>query len=153
MVMPPSCASFAIFPDKDSQSHAGATVAGLAALTKFHQPIAQFIVVWRWRCGSNRNRLRRSRAIAWRNNDPSSITPLLITSVTVIAVAARPWLALCRDRSARCPTDDRANHRSPAATYGAANNGPGSAAQDCAADRILRGGILQWHRKRNGQKG
>jgi hypothetical protein len=71
----------------------------------------------------------------------------------VIAVAARPWLALCRDYGAGCTTDDRANRRSPAATYCAANDGAGSAAQDCTADRVLCGRILHWHRKRNGQKG
>jgi hypothetical protein len=42
MFMSPSCASLAIFADKNSQSHAGATITGLAALTKFHQPVAQF---------------------------------------------------------------------------------------------------------------
>jgi hypothetical protein len=127
MFVSPSSPSLAIFPDENSEPHAGATVTGLTALTKFHQAVAQFIVVLR-RWGSNRNRLRRSHAIAWRNNDPSAIRPLLITSVVVIAVATRPWLALGRNGSAGCTTDDRANCRSPAATYGAANNGPGSAA-------------------------
>jgi hypothetical protein len=77
MFVSPSCASLAIFPDENSELHAGATVTGLAALTVFHQPIAQFIVVLRRRCGSNGYRLRRSRAISWRNNEPSSVGPLL----------------------------------------------------------------------------
>jgi hypothetical protein len=45
-----------------------------------------------------------------------------------------------------------ASCRPSAAAYCAANDGPGSAAQDCAAYRVLRGRILQRHRKRNGQK-
>jgi hypothetical protein len=38
--MPPGCASLAIFPDENSEPHAGATVTGLTALTKFHQAVA-----------------------------------------------------------------------------------------------------------------
>jgi hypothetical protein len=64
MFVSPSGASLAIFPDENSEPHAGATVTGLAALTEFHQPIAQFIVVLRRRCRSNGDRLRRSRAIS-----------------------------------------------------------------------------------------
>jgi hypothetical protein len=152
MFVSPSCASLAIFPDKDSKMHARATVAVLARLTILHQSIAQFIVVARRR--SNCNGLgRRACTILWRNNEPSSVGPLLITSILVIAVPARPRLALCRNGSAGYTADDCTSCRPSAAAYCAANDGPSSAAQDRAAYRVLRGRILHWHRKRNGQKG
>jgi len=106
MFMPPSCASLAIFPDDNSEPYARTAVTVLAGLTKFHQSIAQFIAVSRRWWGSNHNGLRRSRTIFWRNNEPASIGALLITSVLVIPVAARPRLALCRDGSAGYTTDD-----------------------------------------------
>jgi hypothetical protein len=126
MCMPPRCASIAIFPYEDSESDACTAVAVLAGLTKFYQAVAQFIAVSRRR--RDGDRLSRSRAIFWRNNKPSSIAPLLITSVLVISVAARPRLALCRDGSAGYTTDDCASCRSAAAAYCAANDSPGSAA-------------------------
>jgi hypothetical protein len=43
MFMPPRCTPLAIFPDKNSQPHAGTTVTVLAALTQFYQSLAQFI--------------------------------------------------------------------------------------------------------------
>src|SRR5689334_12772562 len=100
MFMAPRRPSFAIFPDDNSEPHAGPTVAILAGLTKFHQAGAQFIVVPRrwWRVDGDR--LSRSRAIFWRNDEPRSIGPLLITSILVVAVATRPRLALCRNGSA-----------------------------------------------------
>ena len=153
MFMPPSSASFAIFPNKNSKTHAGATVTILACRTIFHQPIAQLVVIsWR-RWGSNRNGLgRRACTILWRNNEPSPVGSLLIASVLVVPVAARPRLALCRNDRAGGTANDRAHCRSAAAAYRAAKNGPGSATQDCAAYWVLRGRILHWHRKRNGQK-
>jgi hypothetical protein len=153
MFMPPSCASLAIFPDDNSEPYARTAVTVLAGLTKFHQSIAQFIVVSRRWWGSHHNGLRRSRTIFWRNNEPSSIGALLITSVLVISVAARPRLALCRDGSAGYTTNDCASCRPSAAAYCAANDGPGSAAQDRAAYWVLGGRVLYRHRKRNGQKG
>ena len=129
-------------------------VTVLAGLTKFHQSFAQFIVVsWR-RWWSNRNRLCWwTDTILWRNNEPSSVGPLLITSVLVISVAARPRLALCRDGSAGYTTDDCTRCRPSAAAYCAANDGPRSAAQNSAAYWVLGGGVLYRHRKRNGHKG
>jgi hypothetical protein len=61
-------------------------------------------------------------------------------------------LALCRDSSTGYTADDCTSCRPSAAAHCAANDGPGSAAQDCAAYRVLCGRILHWHRKRNGQK-
>jgi hypothetical protein len=105
MFMPPSCASLAIFPDDNSEPYARTAVTVLAGLTKFHQAVAQFIAVSRRRPWGN-DRLSRSRAVFWRNDEPCSVGPLLITSVLVISVAARPRLALCRDGSAGYTTDD-----------------------------------------------
>jgi hypothetical protein len=154
MFMPPSCASLAIFANKNSKTHAGATVTILACRTIFHQPIAQFVVIsWR-RWGSNRDGLgRRACTILWRNNEPSSIRALLITSVLIVSIATRPRLSLCCNHCAGGAANDRTNCRSATAAYRAAQYGPGSATQDCAADCVLRGGILHWHRQRNGQKG
>src|SRR5262249_55614881 len=90
MFTPPSCASLAIFPDEYPKPHACTAVAVLASFTKFHQSVAQFVVVSRrWGDG---DRLTRSRAIFWRNDEPPSIGTLLITTVLVISVAARPRL-------------------------------------------------------------
>jgi hypothetical protein len=60
---------------------------------------------------------------------------------------------LGRDGSAGYTTDDCASCRSSATPYGTANDGPRSAAQDCAAYWVLGGRVLYRHRKRNGQKG
>jgi hypothetical protein len=89
MFVSPSCASLAIFADNNSKTHARATVTILACRTIFHQPITQFIVVsWR-RWGSHCYGLgRRPCTIFWRNNEPSAIRPLLITSVTCSHPAA-----------------------------------------------------------------
>jgi hypothetical protein len=150
MFTPPCRSSLAIFPDEYSKLHAGSAVAILATLAKFHQAVAQFVVVSRWR--GDGDRLSRSRAIFWRNDQPRSVGPLLITSILVIAVATRPWLALCRDGSAGYTADDCTSCRPSAAAYRTANDGPGSAAQDCAADWVLRGRVLHRQRKRNGQE-
>ena len=133
MFTPPRCSSLAIFPDEYSEPHACTAVAILAGLTKFHQAVAQFVVVARRRRWGNDDRLSRSAAVFWRNDEPCSVGPLLITSVLVISVATRPRLALCRDGGAGYPTDDCASCRPSTAAYCAANDGPGSATQDCAA--------------------
>jgi hypothetical protein len=106
MFVSPSCASLAIFADKNSKTHAGATVTVLASPTIFHQSIAQFILMSRrWR--SDRNGLRRrAGTILWGDNEPSSVRPLLITSILVISVTTGPRLALCRDGSASYTADD-----------------------------------------------
>jgi hypothetical protein len=48
MFVSPSSASLAIFPDKNSKTHARATVAVLACRTIFHQSIAQLIMISGW---------------------------------------------------------------------------------------------------------
>src|SRR5262249_16418306 len=151
MFTPPRCSSLAIFPDEYSEPHAGATVAILAGLTKFHQAVAQFVVVAR-RWGDD-DSLSRSAAVFWRNDEPCSVGPLLITSVLVKSLATRPRLALSRDGRAGYPTDDCTRCRPSAAAYCAANDGPRSAAQNSAAYWVLGGGVLYRHRKRNGHKG
>ena len=133
MFTAPGGASLAIFPDKNSKMYAGTAVAILAGRTKFHQAVTQFIMVsWRrwWR---DCDRLTRRRAIFWRNDKPRSVGPLLITSILVIAVATRPWLALCCNGCAGYATDDCTRCRPSAAAYCAANDGAGSTAQDRAA--------------------
>src|SRR6516165_11965555 len=154
MFMPPRCSPLAIFADEYSEPHAGTAVAILAGLTKFHQAVAQFVVVIsRRRRWGNDDRLSRSRAVFWRNDEPRSVGPLPITSVLVISVAARPRLALCRDGSAGYTTNDCTSCRPSTAAYCAAKNGPRSAAQNSAAYWVLGGGVLYRHRKRNGHKG
>ena len=112
MFVPPNFASLAIFSNNHSQPHAGATITSLAGGTKFYQSSAQFIAV-----RSNRNGLRRRACtILWRNDETSSVGPLLITSILIISVAMRPRLALCRDGRAGCTTDDSTGRRSPAAS-------------------------------------
>src|SRR6516164_8392243 len=104
MFTPPRCSSLAIFPDEYSEPHACTAVAILAGLAKFYQAFAQSVVVAR-RWGDD-DSLSRSAAVFWRNDEPRSVAPLLITSVLVISVATRPWLALCCDGSAGYPTDN-----------------------------------------------
>ena len=125
MFTPPRCSSLAIFPDEYSEPHACTAVAIPAGLTKFHQAFAQFVVVARW--WGDDDSLSRSAAVFWRNDEPCSVGPLLITSVLVISVSARPRLALCCDGSAGYPTDDCTGCRASTAAYCAANDGPGSA--------------------------
>ena len=83
------------------------------------------MVSWRWGDG---DRLSRSPAIFWRNDEPSSVGPLLITSILVIAIATRPRLTLCRNGSAGYTTDDCASCCPSTAAYCAPNDCPGSAA-------------------------
>jgi hypothetical protein len=67
--------------------YAGTAVAILAGRTKFHQAVTQFIMVSRRRWWRDCDRLTRRRAIFWRNDEPRSVGPLLITSVLVISEA------------------------------------------------------------------
>jgi hypothetical protein len=150
MFTPPGCASLAVFPDEYSEPYAGSAVAILAGRTKFHQAVGQLVAVSRRRWWGNRDRRSRSRAIFWRNDEPRSVGPLLITSILVIAVATRPWLALCCNGRAGYAADDCASCCPSTAAYCSANNGTGSAAQDRAAYRILCGRIPYRHRQRNG---
>ena len=102
MFTAPGCASLAIFADENSKPHACTAVAIIAARTKFHQAVGQFVVVSRRGWWDNGDRVSGSRTIFWRNNDPRSVGPLLITSTLVITIATWPRLALCRDSSKRC---------------------------------------------------
>src|SRR5262249_23673167 len=77
--------------------------------------------------------------------------PLLITSILVIAVATRPWLALCCNGRAGYAADDCASCCPSTAAYCSANNGTGSAAQDRAAYRIFCGRILYRAMARNAE--
>jgi hypothetical protein len=60
---------------------------------------------------------------------------------------------LCRDGSAGYTADDCTSCRPSAAAYCAANDGSGSATQDCAAHWVLGGGVLYRYRQRKGQQG
>jgi hypothetical protein len=112
MFTPPSRAALPIFTDEDSKPHAGATVAVFAALTQFQHPILQFVADYPtpWWRRSNLDRGRSPwRAILRRNYDPRSVSTLLIATILVITVAARPRLALRSNSSASGPADDRAD--------------------------------------------
>src|SRR5256886_3147617 len=80
---PPSGAALPIFTDNDSQPHARATVAVLAALTQFQHAITQFVACyptpWWRRSNLDRGRSRR-RAILRRNHDPRSVVTLLVAT-------------------------------------------------------------------------
>jgi len=145
----PSCAALAIFPDQNSQPDARIAVAMLTTRTKFKESETELVLN---RANCNR-RWRRGCAKLWCNDHPGSIRTLLITSALIITIAAGPWLALCRDGSAGCTTDDRANRRSAAAAYGATDDGPGRAPQDCTANWVLCRCILHRHGQRKRQKG
>ena len=125
MFMPPRRPSFTIFADENSKPYACTAVAIIAACTEFHQAVGQFVVVSRRGWWGNGDRLSRSRAIFWRNNDPRSVGPLLITSTLVITIATWPRLALCRDSSTGYTADDCTSCRPSAAAHCAANDGPG----------------------------
>src|SRR5262249_26512272 len=150
---PPSCASLAIFSDENSKVHACTAVTILAGRTEFHQAVGQFVVVSRRGGWGNGDRFSKRRAIFWRDNEPRSLGPPLITNTLVITIATWPGLALCRDSSPGYTADDCTSCRPSAAAYCAANDGPGSATQDCATYWVLRSRVLYRHRKRNGQKG
>ncbi len=112
MFTAPSRAALPIFADEDSKPHAGATVAVIAALTQCQHPILQFVAYyptpWWRRRNLDQGRSRR-RAILRRNHDPRSVATLLVASLLVVTVAARPRLALRSDGSASGPANDRAD--------------------------------------------
>ena len=149
---PPSRAALPIFTDNDSQPHAGATVAVLAALTQLQHAITQFVAYypgswWRRRSNLDRGRSRR-RAILRRNHDPRSVVTLLVATTLVVTVAARPRLALRSNGSASGPADDRTDRSATTAAQCSAYDRPGRTAENCAAQRILCGRIL--HRRGDG---
>src|SRR3989442_4272245 len=133
MLTPPSRAALPIFTDEDSKPHAGATVAVFAALTQFQHPILQFVpyypTPWGRRSNLDRGRSPR-RAILRRNHDPRSVSALLIATLLVVTVAARPRLALRSNGSAGGPADDRADCGPATATQCAPYNRPGRAPED-----------------------
>ena len=149
MITPPSSAALPVFTDDDFEPHAGATIAVLAALAQLQHAITQFVAHYSspwWRGNLDRRRSRR-RAILRRNGDPSVAT-LLIASLLVVTVAARPGLALRSNGSAGDPADDGADcGPAPAAQY-PANDPPSDPAENGAAHRVLCGRIL--HRRGNG---
>src|SRR3954471_9034719 len=151
MFTPPRRAALPIFTDDDSKSHAGATIAVLAAFSQLHHAITQFIPHHPRRRGRRDRDRRRSwrRAILRRNSDPPVAT-LLITSLLVVAVPARPRLALRSNGSASHPADDRADCGPAPAAQRSADDRAGSTAEEGAAHRVLRGRFL--HRRGNGNR-
>jgi hypothetical protein len=113
MFTPPSRAALPVFTDNDSKPHAGATIAIFATLAQLQHALTQFVAhypsPW-WRRWSNRDRrCSRRRAILRRNHDPCSVATLLVTSLLVVTVAARPRLALRSNGSTGGPAHDRAD--------------------------------------------
>ena len=112
MITPPTRAALPVFTDEDSKPHAGATIAVLAALAQLQHAITQFVAYYSspwWRGNLDRCRSRRS-AILRRNGDPRSVATLLIASLLVVTVAARPGLALRSNGSAGDPAENGAAH-------------------------------------------
>jgi hypothetical protein len=119
MFTPPSRAALPIFTDNDSKSDAGTTLAIFAPLAQFQHAIAQFVAYYpsprrRRRRDRDRRRIRR-RAILRRNHNPRPLATLLVATLLVVTVAARPRLTLRSNGSARGPADNGA-HCSPAPT-------------------------------------
>jgi len=116
MFTTPRRATLPIFTNYDSKPDTGTTVVVLTALTQVQHALTQFIAhhptPWRRRSNLDRGR-SRWRAILRRNHDPRSVATLLVASLLVVTVAARPRLALRSNGSASGPADDRAD-RSPA---------------------------------------
>ena len=107
--------------------------------------VAAIIIISYW--------LRRGRTVLRRNDEPSSVRPLLITAIVIIAVTAWARRALRSNGGAGSATDNRTSRRPTAAAHCTAENGARSTAQYCTAQRVLRSCVLQWHRKSNGEKG
>ena len=151
MFTPPRRAALPIFTDDNSKSYAGATIAVLAAFSQLHHAITQFIAHHprrRWRSNRDRRRSWR-RAILRRNGDPAVAT-LLITSLLIVAVAARPRLTLCSNGSPSHPSNDSTYGGPAPAAQRSAYDRAGSTAEEGAADRVLRGSFL--HRRGNGNR-
>jgi hypothetical protein len=112
VLTPPSRATLSILADDDPKPHACTTVTVIATLAQLQHAIAQFVAATPWWGNScDRSRSRRP-AIFRRNHNPRSVTTLLVASLLVITVPARPRLAL---RSNRCPSR-AANDRSDCST-------------------------------------
>ena len=98
MFTSPSCPPLAVFTNQDAKPNACALVAVLTTLTELQHAVLQFVPYHRsrWGCRWNSlNRCRRSRtAILWCNNNPRSVSTLLITTIAVIPIATRPRLTL-----------------------------------------------------------
>ena len=98
MFTSPSCLPLAVFTNQDAKPNACALVAVLTTLTELQHAVLQFVPYHRsrWGCRWNSlNRCRRSRtAILWCNNNPRSVSTLLITTIAVIPIATRPRLTL-----------------------------------------------------------
>jgi hypothetical protein len=112
MFTTPSRAPLPIFTNNDSKSYTGTTVAVLAALAQLQHALTQFITHYPspWLRRSNRDRWRsRRRAILWRNHDPCSVATLLVSTLLVIPVAARPRLPLRSNGSAGGAANDCAD--------------------------------------------
>jgi hypothetical protein len=154
MFTPPGGAALPIFADDDSQPYTGATVAILATLAQLQHAVAQFVAYYPspwWRRWSNLDRWRsRRRAILRRNHNPRSVATLLVATLLVVTVAARPRLALRSNGSASGPADDRANCSPAPAAHCSTQDCPGSTAEDGASYWILCRCIL--HRRGNGHR-
>ena len=144
MFTPPRRATLPIFADDNSKSYASATIAVLAAFSQLHHAITQFVAHHprrRWRRDRDRRRSWR-RAILRSNGDPRSVATLLITSLLVVAVPARPRLALRSNGSASHPADDRADCGPAPAAQRSAYDRAGSTAEERAPHGVLRGCFL-----------
>jgi hypothetical protein len=97
--------------------------------------------------------LRRGPAVLRRNDNPSSVRPLPITAIVVIAVTAWSRCALRSNGGAGSATNNRTNRCPAAAAHCAAEDGARSAAQYSTTQRVLRSSVLQWHRKSTGEEG
>src|SRR5947208_16334339 len=112
MLTPPSGAARPIFADHNSEPHAGATVAIIAALTQPQHAITQFIARYAspsWLRGNFDRGGSRRRAIFRRNHNPRFVPALLVTTLIVVIVAARPRLPQCSNDGASRTAHDRAN--------------------------------------------
>ena len=111
MFTTPRRATLPIFTNYDSKPDTGTTLAIFATLAQFQHAIAHFVAYypspWR-RSNPDRGRGRR-RAILRRNDDPCSVATLLVATLLVVTVAARPRLPLRSNGSAGGAADDRAD--------------------------------------------
>jgi hypothetical protein len=121
MFTTPRRATLPIFTNYDSKPDTGTTLAIFATLTQFQHAITQFVAHYpssrrgRWR---NLDRGCSRRAILRRNHNPRSVATLLVATLLIVTVAARPRLALRSNSSASGPADDRADcSPTPAAQY------------------------------------
>src|SRR5262249_30784785 len=98
----------------------------------------------RWRRRRNHGSWGRSRlrAVLGRDRHIGAVAARHVTAVLVVIIATRPRLPLGRD--------DGAGGSPAAAAEYTAKDCPGGAAENRAADRILRGCLLHRHGSRNG---